>query len=33
MVAHTLSYSNPEELRIRVARLAKAAGWIPESSI
>ena len=31
--ARTLSYSNPGELRIRVARLAEAAGWTPESSI
>ena len=29
MVAHTLAYSNPGELRVRVARLAKAAGWTP----
>jgi hypothetical protein len=27
MVAHTLSYSNPEELRVRVTGLAEAAGW------
>jgi hypothetical protein len=27
MVAHTLSYSNPDELRVRIIGLAKAAGW------
>jgi hypothetical protein len=27
VVAHTLSYSNPDELRVRVTGLAKAAGW------
>jgi hypothetical protein len=25
MVAHTLSYSNPEELLVRLTRIAKAA--------
>jgi len=28
-VAQTLAYSNPGELRVRVAGLAKAAGWVP----
>ncbi len=27
VVAHTLSYSNPEELHVRITRLASAAGW------
>jgi hypothetical protein len=27
MVAHTLSYSNPGELKVRITRLAEAAGW------
>jgi hypothetical protein len=26
-VAHSVSYSNPEELRVRITRLARAAGW------
>jgi hypothetical protein len=29
LVAHTLSYSNPDELRIRVTALAKATSWTP----
>jgi hypothetical protein len=29
LVAHALSYSNPEELRVRVIALAKVAGWPP----
>jgi hypothetical protein len=33
MVAHTLSYSNPEELRARVTGLAKAAGGHAELHI
>ena len=27
VVAHTLSYSNPQELRVRITRLARATGW------
>jgi len=27
LVAHTLSYSNPDELRVGVTGLVKAAGW------
>jgi hypothetical protein len=27
LVAHTASYSNPEELQVRITRLAEAAGW------
>jgi hypothetical protein len=27
VVAHTLSYSNPDELQVRVTGLAEAAGW------
>jgi hypothetical protein len=30
VVAHTVSYSNPQELRVRITRLAEAAGWGPE---
>jgi hypothetical protein len=26
-VAHTISYSNPQELQVRITRLAQAAGW------
>jgi len=26
-VAHTISYSNPQELQVRITRLAEAAGW------
>jgi len=26
LVAHTISYSNPQELQVRITRLAKAAG-------
>jgi hypothetical protein len=29
MVAHAVSYSNPEELQVRITRLAEAAGWAP----
>jgi hypothetical protein len=29
MVAHTVSYSNPEELQVRMTALAEAAGWTP----
>jgi hypothetical protein len=29
VVAHTLSYSNPDELQVRLTGLAKAAGWTP----
>jgi hypothetical protein len=27
VVAHTLCYSNPDELQVRLTGLAKAAGW------
>jgi hypothetical protein len=27
VVAHTISYSNPQELHVRITRLAAAAGW------